>query len=309
MSQIAEDVGDAHTIGHACARCLAGYLEIGAVERFDSALERYRQIATSGQHFVDKWCVTGAQAMQAILVGDFVVAEHKARDSLQMAQSVDAKLATGVYGMQMFTIRREQGRLAEVAPLFKRFVDEHSEDAAWRPGLMLICSDLGFEAQARDNLNRLAESESSIPVDSKRLVTLTYLAEVAARLRDIRHAERVYALLLPFRDQVVTVPVFTLCCGAAARYLGMLASALGDWSAAEEHFEYALHMDERLRASPWLAHSRHEFALMLAVRNRTEDKARARDLLAAAATAANELKMFALLQRIGGARTSTGLRN
>ncbi|WP_027798032.1 AAA family ATPase [Paraburkholderia dilworthii] len=309
LSQIAEDLGDAHTIGHACARCLAGYLEIGAVERFESALERYRQIATSGQHFVDKWCVTGAQAMRAILVGDFAVAEHKARESLKMAQSVDAKLATGVYGMQMFSIRREQGRLAEVAPLFKRFVDEHSEDAAWRPGLMLICSDLGFEAQARDNLERLAESESSIPVDSKRLVTLTYLAEVAARLHDVGHAEQIYARLLPFGDQVVTVPVFTLCCGSAARHLGMLAGTLGDWSAAEEHFEYALCMDERLRAPPWLAHSRHEFALMLAARNRIEDRARAQDLLAAAATAASELKMFALVERIRAARTSTGFAN
>jgi tetratricopeptide (TPR) repeat protein len=279
------------------------------VERFESALERYRQIATTGQHFVDKWCLTGAQAMRAILVGDFAAAQHKARESMQMAQSVDAELAAGVYGMQMFTIRREQGRLAEVAPLFKRFVDEHSEDFTWRPGLMLICCDLGFEAQARDNLDRLAESESSIPVDSKRLVTLTYLAEVAARLRDVEHAEQVYARLLPFRDQVVTVPVFTLCCGSAARYLGMLAHVLGDWSAAEEHFEYALRMDERLRAWPWLAHGRHEFALMLAARNRIEDRARAQDLLATAAAAAKELKMFALVERIGGAQTSTGLRN
>jgi class 3 adenylate cyclase/tetratricopeptide (TPR) repeat protein len=309
LSQIAENLGDAHTIGHACARCLAGYLEIGEVERFENALERYRQIATSGQHFVDRWCVTGAQSMRAILVGDFATAEQKARESLQMAQSVDAKLATGVYGMQMFTIRREQGRLAEVAPIFKRFVDEHSEDSAWRPGLMLICSDLGFEAQAQDNLNRLAESESSVPVDGKRLVTLTYLAEVAARLRDIEHAEKVYALLLPFRDQVVTVPVVTLCCGSSARFLGMLAHALGDWSAAEDHFEYALRMDERLRAWPWLAHGRHEFALMLAARNRVEDRARAQDLLATAAATAKELKMFALVERIGGAQTSTGLSN
>jgi predicted ATPase/class 3 adenylate cyclase len=309
LRQLAEQLGDAHNIGHACARCLAGYLEIGEVERFEEALERYRQIATSGQHFVDKWCLTGAQAMRAILVGDFAEAEHKARESLQMAQSIDAKLATGVYGMQMFTIRREQGRLAEVAPLFKRFVDEHSEDSTWRPGFMLICSDLGFEAQALDNLDRLAESESFVPVDSKRLITLTYLAEVAARLRDVEHAKRIYALLLPFRDQVVTVPVFTLCCGSAARYLGMLAHALGDWSAAEEHFEYALHMDERLRAWPWLAHGRHEFALMLAARNRIEDRERAQGLLATAAAAAKELKMFSLVERIGGALTSTGLRN
>ncbi|ADG20296.1 adenylate/guanylate cyclase [Paraburkholderia atlantica] len=309
LRQMAEDLGDAHTIGHACARCLAGYLEIGEVDRFESALERYRQIAASGQHFVDKWCVTGAQAMRAILVGDFAEAEHKARDSLQMAQNADANFATGVYGMQMFAIRREQGRLAEVAPIFKRFVDEHSEDTTWRPGFMLICSDLGFDAQARDNLVRLAESESSIPVDSKRLVTLTYLAEVAARLRDVEHAERIYALLLPFRDQVVTVPVFTLCCGSAARFLGMLAHALGDWSAAEQHFEYALSMDERLRAWPWLAHGRHEYALMLVARNGIGDRARARDLLSMAAAAAKKLEMFALVERIGGAQAIAGNRN
>lgn len=309
LRQMAEDLGDAHTIGHACARCLAGYLEIGEVDRFESALERYRQIATSGQHFVDKWCVTGAQAMRAILVGDFSEAEHKTRDSLHMAQNADANLATGVYGMQMFAIRREQGRLAEVAPIFKRFVDEHSEDATWRPGFMLICSDLGFEAQARDNLVRLAESESSIPVDSKRLVTLTYLAEVAARLRDVEHAGRIYALLLPFQDQVVTVPVFTLCCGSAARFLGMLAHALGDWSAAERHFEYALRMDERLRAWPWLAHGRHEYALMLAARNGIGDRARAQDLLSMAAATAKKLRMFALVERIAGAQTGTGLKS
>ncbi|MFL9962886.1 AAA family ATPase [Paraburkholderia sediminicola] len=308
LSRIAEDLDDAHTIGHACARCLAGYLEIGDVERFESALERYRQIATSGQHFVDKWCVTGAQAMRAILVGDFSAAERKARESLQMAQTVDATLATGVYGMQMFTIRREQGRLAEVAPLFKRFVDEHPGSSAWQPGLMLICSDLGFEAQARDNLDRLVKSESGIPVDSKRLVTLTYLAEVAARLRDVARAEQVYTLLLPFRDQVVTMPVFTLCCGSAARYLGMLAHALGDWSAAEEHFEYGLCMDERLRAWPWLAHGRHEYALMLAARNGIDDRERARHLLADAIAAAKELKMFALVERIAGAQASAALR-
>jgi hypothetical protein len=48
---------------------------------------------------------------------------------------------------------------------------------------------------------------------------------------------------------------------------------------------------------------------MLAARNRIEDRARAQDLLATAAAAAKELKMFALVERIGGAQTSTGLRN
>jgi class 3 adenylate cyclase/tetratricopeptide (TPR) repeat protein len=300
LRQIAEQLGDAETVGHACARALTGFLEIGDFQRSDKAFERYEQVATTARDFVHKWCIAAGQSMRAILVGDFALAERRAEESLRTAETVDAKFAAGVYGMQMFTIRREQGRLAEVAPLFKRFVDDHPEDATWRPGLMLIASDLGFEVQARRSLDQMAESEFSLPMDSKRLVTLTYLAEVAGRLREAEHAERIYASLLPFRDQAVTVPAFTLCCGAAARYLGLLASTLGDWSAAEAHFEYALQMNERLKARPWLAHTRHEFSVMLSTRHRRGDQARAADLLAAATAAAKELKMFALLERIGG---------
>jgi tetratricopeptide (TPR) repeat protein len=95
LMQIADQLGDDHSIGHACARCLAGYLEIGDLERFDAALERYRQIATSGQHFVDRWCMMGGQAMRAILVGDFAKAESKAAESLELAESVGARFATG----------------------------------------------------------------------------------------------------------------------------------------------------------------------------------------------------------------------
>jgi len=300
LRQIAEELGDDHSIGHACARCLAGYLEIGEFEQFEASLDRYRQIATSGQQFVDRWCMTGAQAMRAILVGNFTDAEAKAMESFDMAESAEAKLAGGVYGMQMFTIRREQGRLAEVAPLLKRFVDDHPGDTVWLPGLMLIWSDLGFQAQARESLRQMEQSELAIPMDSKRLITLTYFAEVAARLGESAPAARIYDLLLPFRDQAVTVPVFTLCCGSAARYLGMLVSALGDWTAAEQYFEYALQMDTHLQAWPWLAHSQHEFAVMLAARNRAEDRSRAAQLLAAAAEAAKRLGMCALLERISG---------
>ncbi len=300
LRQIAEQLG-ADLVGEACARALTGFLEIGDFQRFEKALERYEQLAASARDFVFKWCVDAAHAMRAILLGDYALAERKAEEALRTAENVDARFAAGVYGIQMFTIRREQGRLAEVAPLFKRFVDDHPEDSTWRPGLMLIASDLGFEAQARRSLDQMAESEFSLPMDSKRLVTLTYLAEVSARLRETEHAERIYAALLPFRDQAVTVPAFTLCCGAAARYLGLLASALGDWSAAEAHFEYALQMNERLRARPWLAHTQHEFSIMLSARHRRGDQARAADLLASATAAAKELKMFALLERIGGA--------
>ena len=47
-----------------------------------------------------------------------------ADQALTVGRDVQGDLAAGVYGVQMFTIRREQGRLAEVAPVFRRFLDE-----------------------------------------------------------------------------------------------------------------------------------------------------------------------------------------
>jgi len=161
------------------------------------------------------------------------------------------EMTTGVYGVQMFTIRREQGRLSEVAPLFRRFLDENPQDSAWRPGLAVIASDLGFEEAARKAFVEMAAAGFAFPVDAKRSLTLSYLAEVCTRLGDTHEAERLHELLLPFGDNAILAPVATVCCGAAGRYLGMLASLMGEWTAAEGHFEAALEMDQRPgRGSP-----------------------------------------------------------
>ena len=51
-------------------------------------------------------------------------------------------------GVQMFLLRREQGRLAELAPAVRYFVRQHTA-TAWRPGLALIYSELGLVQEAR----------------------------------------------------------------------------------------------------------------------------------------------------------------
>ena len=93
-------------------------------------------------------------------------------------------------------------------------------------------------------------------------------------------------------------PIATVCCGAVARYLGMLAGALRDRKAADAHFERALALDEGLQAWPWHAHTRYEYALVLLQRNRKQDRACATELLASAAATAERLGMVALGQRI-----------
>jgi hypothetical protein len=164
--------------------------------------------------------------------------------------------------------------------------------------MALIAGDLGFREAARKAFDDLAAGGFAFPVDAKRSLTLSYLAEVCARLADAERAELLYDRLLPYRDVAIIAPATTVCCGSAGRFLGMLASTLGDWAAAEEHFAAALDMDERLRAWPWLAHGKFEFALMLRERGRPEDRDRADALLASAAASAERIGMSRLQQNI-----------
>ena len=297
MLAVAEEIGDPGLIFRSESRRWAASLEMGDVTGFESSLARCRELAEK-QVTGDLWVVASAVAMRAILHGDFAEAERLAEEAFQLGQASHGEVITGIYGVQMFTIRREQGRLTEVAPVLRRFLDENPQDTAWRPGLALIASDLGFEQAARKAFENLASAGFSFPVDAKRSVTISYLAEVCTRLGDARRAEKLYELLLPYREITIIAPVSTVCCGSAARYLGMLAGVTGDWATAEEHFETALTMDEALQAWPWLAHTQHEFAVALLARGAHGDRVRATNLLTAAAETAERLGITALQQRI-----------
>jgi class 3 adenylate cyclase/tetratricopeptide (TPR) repeat protein len=298
MTATAEEIGDRpELIVRANAFAMVGYLEMGDLAAFEDRLARRHTLFEGAQ--IDMYGLNSTEAMRAILHGDFAAAERLSEEALHTPAGVDDEVVTGVYGMQMFTIRREQGRLAEVAPLVKRFAAEKSRDPVWGPGLALIAADLGFTQAAQKTFGKIAADGFALPVDARRNITLCYLAEVCARIGDADRAERLYDLLRPYQDIAVVVPIATVCCGANSRYLGMLAAALRDWTTAEAHFEAALDMDERLRAWPWLAHTKHEFALMLRQRSRSGDQERADALLAAALASAERFGMGALAAKIG----------
>ena len=56
--------------------------------------------------------------------------------------------------MQMFTIRREQSRLSEVAPVIKHFIEENPDETTWLPGFALVAADLGYREAAQRQAER-----------------------------------------------------------------------------------------------------------------------------------------------------------
>jgi class 3 adenylate cyclase/tetratricopeptide (TPR) repeat protein len=274
--------------------------EFGDRARMDSALAKYESRSEGRHYYLDRWISRHGRAMQAILDGDFVRAERLAEEAHEMGQRSQGQLVEGVYGMQMFTIRREQGRLPEVAPVIKRLLEDDPHEPAWRPGFALIASDLGYKESAHRVLEALAATGFEFAFDAKRSTTLAYLAEVCASLGDQARAEMLYRLLEPYRDMTITTGILTVCYGSAGRYLGLLATTLAAWDKAEEHFEAALQVNGSMGALPWLAHTQWDYARMLRRRGRVADLERSEVLLSEAWTTANRLDMVALKSRLRG---------
>lgn len=298
---VSERLGDPELISRANALQLYNYVQHGDILNVERVQEQAVALGSGNQNATYNWCL--ARVLLAILHGDFADAEKFAEQTLDLGQSLQSGTAAGVYGIQMFTIRREQGRLAEVAPIFKRFMDENPKEATWRPGLALIASDLGFVEPARRAFDDIAADGFALPYDAKRSATLSYLAEVCARLEDTDRARQLFELLLPYKQLTVTVGTAVVCYGSAARYLGLLATVMRDWDLATENFENALARNSVMQAWPWLAHTQADFAAMLKRRGSGADENRANELLEVAWRAAELYGMVTLRQQITALRT------
>ena len=120
--------------------------------------------------------------------------------------------------------------------------------------------------------------------------SVTLLAEVCAALRDGVRAASLYRLLLPYAGRNVVVGLSD-CYGAAARYLGLLATAMRRWDTAARHFDEALEMNTRMGARPYVALTQRDYAVMLLERDQRGDRATARVLLARAIETMRALEM------------------
>jgi DNA-binding CsgD family transcriptional regulator len=202
------------------------------------------------------------------------------------------------FSVLVFALRREQGRLKELAPILVQFM-QTSGAAAWGPGLALLRVELGQLAEARAVFDRLAENDfDDLPRDGRWTMCIAYLAEICAALGDSGRAASLYRLLLPYADRVLLLGGGVVCTGAASRHLGLLAVTMGRWAEAERHFTDALATNTRIGALLPLAHTRHDYAAMLLSRGARDDRERATAMLRSLFESAQELGWRALEERV-----------
>ena len=204
----------------------------------------------------------------------------------------------------MFSIRREQGRLAELAPLVRVLAKGDRGTAAWRPGVAALFVELGMDDEARHELARIRAHGLEPFREALWLASLTYLTDACAAVGDQELAALVRPELDAYAGTVVVVGYGVACYGAADRFVAMLAATLGDWEVAEARFDAAMDLNRRMGAPTWLAHTAYEYGRMLHTRGREEDAGRAASMLTEAAVLAERIGMPALLPRIDELRSA-----
>lgn len=203
-----------------------------AVERGDRARveDRFRALDAlakrSGRILID-WPVEHYRAMLRLLDGDTDAAEDALEHAHQLGCRTRYELASTWYGIQLYGLRRDQGRLTELEPMMRQMARDYPM-TPWP--LALACEDarLGRTDEVRGVLCALTDDGlSRVRRDLDFLPTLWYLAELCLLLGAAVEARAVERALLPFADRHVAVGIGMLYLGPVSQSLAALAAAQG----------------------------------------------------------------------------------
>ena len=302
LIEVAESSGDAERAysGHDCR--FYGLVEAGAMRRAYEDHEAANNLAQELRQPAQLWDALTRQAALALFEGRFEEAEksiHEALDFGQLAQTANPQQA---FDLQMYALRREQGRLDEVIDVVQRAADEYPAYPIWRYVLPDVLAQLDRAHEARTAFDALAAEgfpEYEAGGEMQWLCSASLLPEVCRYLGDVAQAGTLYDRVLPYAAlNAVTPPEFIV--GSVSRGLGILAAVGSAWTDAVRHFEFALEMNTRMNARPWRAHTQYDYAHMLLTRAEPGDRERAGALMTAASASARELGMKALAGRLAG---------
>ena len=299
---LAAELGDVELQAEATEWRISALVALGNLEAARTELADVHEMASRvGQPFIIHVAEHYLSAI-ALCDGRLAEADAAAERSAGWANVMTGRDPTGTYGVQMFGIRREQGRLVELAPVLRVLAAKGDQGGSWGPGLAAMLAELGMVEEARRELERVR----SRGIDELRaglwLGALTYLADACGIVGDEALAAELYPRLAPHAGSIVTIGHGVACYGSADRYLGIVAAVSGERELAARHLETALASDHRMGAWTWLAHTQYHLGRLLAA-GPAEDRRRGSQLLEEAGVLATRIGMPVLLGRI---RSQTG---
>ena len=257
----------------------AAELEACEIDGAHRSINEQARIASRLGDPTADWLTACSQCQRFALRGRLREAEEAAEHAATMGRTSDQPDALPFYASQIASIRWQQGRLHELAPLLDAALEHHPGLPAFRSLVALARAAAGNEDGVREviAIDR-DEGFSKLPRDPTWLAgTVTY-AHAVAEVGDVEAAETLLELLMPLRGLLATTSVSAW--GLTDQALGRLAATLGDEEAAIDHLDRAIREYARFPAPIWRGQAMVDLATVLRRANR--DPSRRDGLLAEA---------------------------
>ena len=222
------------------------------------------------------WVVGCYEHCRQFMAGDFAAAEATAERIRRLGTTFGADDTEGPYGIQMFILRRETGRLAQLRPLVP---DAPDDTATWLPGLLAMYTELGMDAPARRLLSDLVHGlDDADRATAVWPAVVAFLAQAAIRLADDEALAAVEPLVADYDGYNLVVGQCVTVLGSADLLHAQIRALRGDADAAEAHFEQALAIDRRVRSVVHEAETLARYSTFLFERAGPGDRRRATQL-------------------------------
>jgi class 3 adenylate cyclase/tetratricopeptide (TPR) repeat protein len=210
-------------------------------DRLRTGLEGCRAVATTTGMATHRWIERFASAAQALVEGRLPEAEALAEESFALGAEAGEPDAVLYYGVQLFFLRREQGRLEELEELTAEAVGGSSGRGSIELLHALLLSEIGRADEALAIVDRLCAHGVAAAFGDNQVWSsqLFGLAEVAHRHGRTDLAEQLLPLFEPVAHRValnglVYFGPLALARGLARATLGQTEAAIEDAVRATE---------------------------------------------------------------------------
>jgi hypothetical protein len=286
------------TSGEAHVARVGAFLYRGDVSAADAALQAVEREARNARLPEAIWLHDRLRNQRRLVDGEFEAALAECKELGSRGKRMGLSYGRLFIDSQRFAIALARGGPDAVRErnLAALFVAGGEVQWSYRAGIVSLTAQLGQEREARSMLDQMAARDfEDIPRDIGYVNALGHLAVATAELCDRARAGRLYGLLT--RYALYNTPNSLLFYEGSASYpLALLAALQGFDARAEDHFQQALAMNERLGARPQVARVGYAYARWLDARG---SAARARSEAGRAARLAAGLGMSWLEARAG----------
>jgi len=253
-------------------------MEAAQVDDYELAFKDVIEAAGELGQATPVWMAAFTAGAHEFLRGHLDRAEERALESLDLGQRASEPDAVFFFGVLLYAIRREQGRLDEVLDLTRLAVEQNEGIAGISAMLADACAQLGQPEDAQSLLDQLAASDfRDRPHDQIWSSIMWGCSETAFKLGDEPRAALLTELLAPYQGQLVYNGLVPL--GSVASVRGRLALTTGRLEDAEAHLSHAIEIEDRMQALLFATRSRLGLAGVYVARNQPGDAEPARALL------------------------------